>query len=155
MDDIHSIVVVEDEHDLERTARWGSAPHQPLAVWPLERVRLPRRHHDVLGLFGPHPVASDMLHIPVAPPKLGHTISYTRIRPMERGAAEHASGELGARTFPGNERGTDGLVLAEYQKAKGQDLHSRSHDCGPLPAKVDVHAPPAVALAHPAMPTTD
>ncbi len=49
-------------------------------------------------------------------------------------------------------RGADGLVadffpfqqtdryrtLDEYRKAKGQDLHSREGNCGPLPEKVDV-----------------
>ena len=46
-------------------------------------------------------------------------------------------------------------TLAAYQKATGQDLHSRSAPCGPLPAKVDVHALHAAALAYPAQPTTD
>ena len=30
-------------------------------------------------------------------------------------------------------------TLAEYQKAKSQDLHSREGGCGPLPEKIDVH----------------
>ncbi len=30
-------------------------------------------------------------------------------------------------------------TLAEYQKAKRQDLHSREGGCGPLPEKIDVH----------------
>jgi parallel beta-helix repeat protein len=30
-------------------------------------------------------------------------------------------------------------TLGAYQQAKGQDLHSRSANCGPLPAKLDVH----------------
>jgi len=47
VDDVVRIVVVEDEHDLERTAGWGPPPHQPLVVRPFERVRLPRCHHDV------------------------------------------------------------------------------------------------------------
>jgi len=45
-------------------------------------------------------------------------------------------------------------TLAEYQRAKGQDLHSVSESCGPLPAKVDVHALHAASLAYPAAPTT-
>jgi parallel beta-helix repeat protein len=39
--------------------------------------------------------------------------------------------------------------LAEYQKAKGQDLHSGSGRCGPLPEKVDVHALHAESLGYP------
>lgn len=30
-------------------------------------------------------------------------------------------------------------TLAEYQRAKHQDMHSHEGDCGPLPAKLDVH----------------
>jgi len=80
MDDVDRIVVVEDEHDLERTAGWAPSPHQPLVIRPFERVRLPRRHHDVLGLFRLHAVAGEVLHVPLVPSELGHTISYTRIR---------------------------------------------------------------------------
>ena len=87
MDDVDRIVVVEDEHDLERTAGWGPAPYQPLVVRPLERVRLPRDHHDVLGLFRLHAVASEVLHVPLVPSELGHTISYTRIGPDHQAGA--------------------------------------------------------------------
>ena len=83
MDDVDRIVVVEDEHDLERTAGWAPSPHQPLVIRPFERVRLPRRHHDVLGLFRLHAVAGEVLHVPLVPSELGHTISYTRIRPRQ------------------------------------------------------------------------
>jgi len=44
------------------------------------------------------------------------------------------------------------LSLADYQKAKGEDMHSRCGECGPLPPKVDVHALHAVALAYLAPP---
>ncbi len=43
-------------------------------------------------------------------------------------------------------------TLPEYRAAKGQDLHSRWGSCGPLPAKVDVHALHAAALAYPGKP---
>jgi parallel beta-helix repeat protein len=43
-------------------------------------------------------------------------------------------------------------TLAEYRAAKAQDMHSLSGACGPLPAKVDVHALHAAALAYPARP---
>src|SRR5207244_848711 len=76
VDDVDRIVVVEDEHDLESTAGWGPPPHQPLGVRPFEWIRLPRCHHDVLGLFGPHAVAGQVFHVPLVPPELGHTISY-------------------------------------------------------------------------------
>jgi hypothetical protein len=83
MDDIDRIVVIEDEYDLERTAGWGPPSRQPLVVRPFERVRLPRRYHDVLGLVGLHAVAGEVFHVPLVPSKLGHTISYTRIRPRQ------------------------------------------------------------------------
>jgi hypothetical protein len=44
--------------------------------------------------------------------------------------------------------------LADYQKAKGEDMHSRFGSCGPLPPKFDVHALHAAALAYPAPPAT-
>jgi hypothetical protein len=46
--------------------------------------------------------------------------------------------QLTARFYPF--RATDLYkTLADYQKAIGQDLHSRAGDCGPLPEKLDVH----------------
>ena len=42
--------------------------------------------------------------------------------------------------------------LVDYQKAKGQDLHSRAGSCGALPPKFDVRALHAAALAYPAPP---
>jgi hypothetical protein len=42
--------------------------------------------------------------------------------------------------------------LADYQKAKGEDMHSRAGSCGTLPPKFDVHALHAAALAYPAPP---
>jgi hypothetical protein len=39
-------------------------------------------------------------------------------------------------------------TLAEYQKAIGQDLHSRSGDCGPLPEKLDVRKLHAETMAY-------
>jgi parallel beta-helix repeat protein len=42
--------------------------------------------------------------------------------------------------------------LADYQKAKAQDLHSRAGPCASLPAKLDVHALHAAALAYPGTP---
>jgi len=74
VDDVDRIVVVEDEHDLERTAGWGPPPHQPLVVRPFERVRLPRYHHDVLGLFRLHSMAGEVLHVPLVPSELGHAL---------------------------------------------------------------------------------
>ena len=42
--------------------------------------------------------------------------------------------------------------LADYQKARAQDLHSRVGPCASLPAKLDVHALHAAALAYPGTP---
>lgn len=39
-------------------------------------------------------------------------------------------------------------MLADYQRAKRQDLHSRAGGCGPLPAEIDVHALHARSLAY-------
>jgi len=44
--------------------------------------------------------------------------------------------------------------LADYQKARAQDLHSRAGPCASLPAKLDVHALHAAALAYPGTPAT-
>jgi len=44
--------------------------------------------------------------------------------------------------------------LADYQKARAQDLHSRVGPCASLPAKLDVHALHAAALAYPGTPAT-
>ena len=76
MDDVDRIVVVEDEHDLERTAGCGTPPHQPLVVRPFEWVGLPRCHHDVLCLFRPHAVAGNVLYVPFVPSELGHYFLY-------------------------------------------------------------------------------
>ena len=40
-------------------------------------------------------------------------------------------------------------TLADYQKARAQDLHSRSGSCASPPTKIDVHALHAAALAYP------
>ncbi len=37
-------------------------------------------------------------------------------------------------------------TLAEYQRAKGEDLTSRENGCGSVPAKLDVHAPSVTGL---------
>jgi parallel beta-helix repeat protein len=42
--------------------------------------------------------------------------------------------------------------LADYQKAKAEDLHSAAGSCAPLPVKPDVHALHAAALAYPRTP---
>jgi parallel beta-helix repeat protein len=39
-------------------------------------------------------------------------------------------------------------TLAEYQKAKNQDLHSQEGDCARLPEKIDVHKLQAEAVAY-------
>lgn len=74
MDDVDRIVVVQDEHDLKGAAVWSSPPHEPLGIGPFERVRLPRRHHDVLSFFGGHAVAGEVLYVPVVPSELRHAL---------------------------------------------------------------------------------
>jgi parallel beta-helix repeat protein len=62
---------------------------------------------------------------------------------FEPGSAD----QLMARFYP--YRATDHYrTLAEYQKAIGQDLHSRSGDCGPLPEKLDVRKLHAGTMAY-------
>ncbi|TMA38750.1 MAG: right-handed parallel beta-helix repeat-containing protein [Deltaproteobacteria bacterium] len=59
----------------------------------------------------------------------------------------HRPGELVAEFYPYFERDRH-ATLAEYQRARHQDLSSRAGGCGPLPAKVDVHRLQAETAAY-------
>ncbi len=59
------------------------------------------------------------------------------------GAPEQVTAYFFPYLFPGPPK-----TLAEYQRAKQQDLSSRDGDCGPLPAKLDVHKLHAETMAY-------
>jgi hypothetical protein len=70
MNDVHRVILIQDEDDLEQSPSIPATPDQPLVVLAAQRKWVCGLHHHPLGFLDRDAMRSDVLDIPVVPAKV-------------------------------------------------------------------------------------
>jgi hypothetical protein len=70
MDDEHSVIIVQYEHDLQEPTTSAPAPHKPFVVFTPQWIGSCGLLHDLLRFLNTHAMGLDVIDVPSVPTKV-------------------------------------------------------------------------------------